>query len=52
MQITRSMGIPHSRYAIVINKRGITTERQNAKVGGGWYSKAGVTFPWPWIKVS
>lgn len=43
---------PNARYALVINKHGISTQYQRPKVGGGWYNKDGITVAWPWIKVS
>lgn len=38
------------RKVLVVAREGVTIRRERKKVGGGYYTRDYMTFPWPWKK--
>ena len=52
MILLKRNNTPGNRYALIVTRRGVETAHQRTQVGGGWYTRDSVTFPWPRVSLN
>jgi hypothetical protein len=39
------------RRVLLIDREGVTVRAMRPRVGGGWYVRDAITWPWPWRRL-